>query len=693
MKKVLLYGDIDLNLIDGSAVWIHSLINVLTKNKGVKIDLLLKTKPINEEIIGEIKLNPQVELKYSHNKSRLSPAEAAKNIQTLNENQNYDFIFIRGNEVLKNLKKNKKNISNLWSYLIQIENLNDDELKNIVKKSNIIFVQTEEAKKSLTLRIDTNTNILILPPMVNDIFYSKKVFFNNSNKLIYQGKFSDEYNSNEILDAFKELVDTGKNIYLEVLGNKFNKCLSNPNFQSQVLTKLETYPYINWRGGIKKSLTEKIVESNDIGISWRKNSLNEIDEISTKLLEYGRCGKPVIMNRTKVHEKIFGKDYPLFANTKTEFKEKVLLAIENQEIYTKASKKMYKVSKEYTYTNIYESVFKIFLEKSEQRKNILFASHDFKFIDSMIDRFENNNYNVKLDTWDGHNIHNEKESKILLEWADIIICEWGLGNAVWYSNNKRSNQKLFVRVHSQEIRTEYPQKYNLGNINKIVTICPSIYETLNYKFNIPRENISLIYNFLDQDRLVNKKVERSINNFGMVGICPKMKRLDIAIDIFEIILEKNKKAKFFIKGKKPEEYQWLWNNKDEREYYEQILKKINSNKALKNAVIFDDFGKDMGKWYGKINFLLSTSDFEGSHQAVAESMMAGCIPIIRNWTNAGFLYPEKFIFSNVKEASKLIENFYIKNNSKKIGKENEKYAQINFDLKKIYEEWEGLILK
>ena len=36
--------------------------------------------------------------------------------------------------------------------------------------------------------------------------------------------------------------------------------------------------------------------------------------------------------------------------------------------------------------------------------------------------------------------------------ADVVLCEWGLGNAVWYSQHVRPDQRLVVRVHSQELR-------------------------------------------------------------------------------------------------------------------------------------------------------------------------------------------------------------------------------------------------
>jgi len=34
-----------------------------------------------------------------------------------------------------------------------------------------------------------------------------------------------------------------------------------------------------------------------------------------------------------------------------------------------------------------------------------------------------------------------EQSRQLLDKADVIVCEWCVGNAVWYSKEKRPDQK------------------------------------------------------------------------------------------------------------------------------------------------------------------------------------------------------------------------------------------------------------
>jgi len=58
---------------------------------------------------------------------------------------------------------------------------------------------------------------------------------------------------------------------------------------------------------------EQIAAEGDIGLSWRHPELDASLELSTKVLEFGQLGLPVILNRTPMHEDLLGADYPLFA--------------------------------------------------------------------------------------------------------------------------------------------------------------------------------------------------------------------------------------------------------------------------------------------------------------------------------------------------------------------------------------------
>src|SRR5690606_24045157 len=83
---------------------------------------------------------------------------------------------------------------------------------------------------------------------------------------------------------------------------------------------------------------------------------------------------------------------------------------------------------------------------------LLVAGHDLKFIEPTLEHFDPSAVRITRDLWESHDTHNEVESREKLAGADVVLCEWGLGNAVWYADNVRSDQRLVVRVHAQEVR-------------------------------------------------------------------------------------------------------------------------------------------------------------------------------------------------------------------------------------------------
>lgn len=321
-------------------------------------------------------------------------------------------------------------------------------------------------------------------------------------------------------------------------------------------------------------------------------------------------------------------------------------------------------------------------------KKILFAGHDLKFAKFIIEYFENHeNYSVKIDEWSGHNIHDESKSIELLNWADIIFCEWGLGNAVWYSNNKRSNQKLIVRMHLQERDTIYPSKFNDKNIDVYVAISPYIYEEFSRVCKIPRNKMKMIYNIVDCEKFDLEKIKNAQFNLGIIGILPMRKRLDKAVNILSKLYKNDTRYKLYIKGKMPNEVDWIAKNEEESEYYKQVFEDL-AKSEFKENVIFDGYGDDIETWLQKIGYVLSTSDFESFHLAPMEGAASGACPIVMNWDGSDTIYEDKWIFENENDVVETI----IRLNKKVINRDEIKYyVRTNFDKDIILKEYEELM--
>lgn len=291
----------------------------------------------------------------------------------------------------------------------------------------------------------------------------------------------------------------------------------------------------------------------------------------------------------------------------------------------------------------------------EDKKKILIAGHDLKFAKFIMETIEaRDDMELLVDHWQGHSKHDEEQSHRLLNQADTIFCEWGLGNAVWYSRHKKTGQKLVTRVHAQELKTRHLDQCLHDNIDHYIFVSPYYFELMIAEFSLQREKCKMIFNMVDTELLDKPKLPGAEFHLGMIGDVPQSKRLDRALDIFEKLYAKDKRYKLFVKGKRPEDYPWMHSKAkaDELAYYQQQYQRIKDN-GWQESVIFEGFGP-IGEWLQKIGWILSVSDHESFHLAVAEGMASGAIPLIFPWDGSREIYPDRYLYSDATSASEFV---------------------------------------
>lgn len=707
--RVLVYGDVNLNLIDGSAIWLTSVVSMLNQDPSIKVDVLLKRSITKPEVTAGIRELPNVrfidvfadptyqDAPYVERKV-LQADEAAGLIDELMKKEKYDLAFVRGFQLAYDLSQYEQTMAKTWTYITDFTHdhtqASEEELarlKQIASRSARMLCQTEAMKTYFESFLPTDRPFLILNPMIPNVKDAVPTFTKPNDRLVYTGKFAPLWYSTEILDAFAKL-RADYPAELHVAGDKFNQDPNNPNFKQNILARLKSDDGLTWLKGIPRADVETLIESSAIGVSWRHPELDASLELSTKLLEYGSLGKPVLLNRNPMHELILGPDYPLYVNSEQEFIEKAKLALTDEAVYRDAATRLYEMAQYYTFTNTYKRLRDELW--SMKKINLLFAGHDFKFLRLFMDYFERHpRFNVLIDEWEGHKIHDVNHSKACLEQADIIFCEWGLGNAVWYSHHKKPHQTMIVRIHRQEKETPFPREYNLHNIDRIILVSPYMLEEMYRLFRIPRHKMTMIYNAVDGTRLVQpKQLDDLTFHLGMIGVNPKLKRLDLALDMLETLRKEDTRYKLFIKGHHPNEIYWINKREDERAYYDRLLERL-EEPAFKDSVVFDGHGNDVPEWLTKIGFVLSTSDLESFHLAPAEAMTSGTYPIIRHWTGSETIYPDDVLMENVLDGVDIIRSF--RGESDKLLASTERfmaYAHHHFAIETLAPKLEQLIL-
>lgn len=292
--------------------------------------------------------------------------------------------------------------------------------------------------------------------------------------------------------------------------------------------------------------------------------------------------------------------------------------------------------------------------------NILFCGHDLKFLTPVVNFVKSlSSTSVVVQQTHGHKLSDADiaESEKNIEKADVIFCEWALDNAVWFSRHKRDGQLLVVRMHAQEFQADIPylSRIDFDKVDSFIVICQEAVDYMGSHYPAVKDKVKLIYNPIDiVGRFSCAKKAASDHHLGYLGMVPFRKRPDLALQIFEKCVTVDRYFKLHIKGKQPTDFQWMISRKDEMARYDETFYGPLSRSSYKSSVQFDEFDPNPGAWYAKCGFILSTSDFEGSHQAVAEGMAQGCIPVIRDWKSAARLYPKEYVWHDVDDAVRMI---------------------------------------
>ncbi|MFJ7931067.1 hypothetical protein [Peribacillus sp. NPDC096448] len=370
--KVLLFGFIDMNSMDGSAVFLSSLASTIALDSNIEVDLLLASPVKRDILIQPLEkfdnitiLNPFVDPFFNVaddewvKKGVIDFDIAEMLISHYWSQKEYDWLFVRSIETVEKIAKHKHIIKNTLVYATGLTHIGQDvkeekfeSIKNIYDQCAYFLCQTEEMCQFVIEILNLNkeeNKVSLLTPMIPNV-ESAEGHTRLRNKLVYTGKFDPDWKTIPIITAFKELKREIPNLSLDVAGDKFKWVKDDSQFKEEAAYLLKNTDGLTWYGALTRENAQQLIVNSDIGITWRSEEMDSSLELSTKLLEYGILRKAVIMNPTEMHMKLFGEDYPLYAVTEKDFRDAVKLALCNKDIYEFASQRMYQVSRQFLFS-------------------------------------------------------------------------------------------------------------------------------------------------------------------------------------------------------------------------------------------------------------------------------------------------------------------------------------------------------
>ncbi|KQU68198.1 glycosyltransferase [Phycicoccus sp. Root101] len=280
------------------------------------------------------------------------------------------------------------------------------------------------------------------------------------------------------------------------------------------------------------------------------------------------------------------------------------------------------------------------------KPRLLIAGYDLKFIEGAAPALSEH-FQVKFDPWTGHDMHDAAKSKSLLAWADVILGEWLLGNAVWYARNKNKDQRLVVRTHLFEMTREFGHEIDHARVDRFFGVSvPTTEDMLRTFPAISRAQTRVIPNFIEVESYRRSDAPERVFNLAMVGILPARKGYLKALELLAGLREEDDRYTLTTFGKSPQELPWVINNPAEAAYYQSCQQFILDH-GMSDAVEHRGW-VDTASELCRYGFVLSLSDFESFHVAPAEAFAAGNAAVFLPWGGVEYIYPKSYVLPDVK---------------------------------------------
>ena len=720
-RRALVYADVNLNILDGSAIWVKSMCEALSQ-AGVDTQVLLKAPVLTDRLVAPLRAMPGVTVVDPFvdglvgNDDALSPAQAADILQTLDDRLRVDVIVVRGLRLAVTASSREQLHGRLWTYLTDIPHdvtgLTDsvvDQLALIAEASRYLLCQTEQLRSFLEAVIPAAAGRCVLwPPIVPEPDFEivpRTPLFDESTgrpnrpiQLAYTGKYAARWNTLEMTEIPQLLSEHGINAELNMVGDKVHDEPDIPGWSDRMTAALRTTAGITWHGGVSRQEAMRLSAQADIGLSWRTADMDASLELSTKVLEFARLSVPVMLNRTPMHEDLFGADYPLFVADADDIVQILTNTTELSDTLTRATALAYRGVSAHLMNSAVHRLQELLRRALPDAPpshaafaaplKVLVASHDLKFFSRLQEHLGAlPSVELRIDHWPALAQHDEEVSKDLASWADVVICEWAGPNLVWYSKNKTPGQRLITRLHRFELSAGWLTDVEIANVDQVICVSPYYAQLTAQTTGWPIGKIVVIPNWVDLEQFQRPKLAGAQFTLGMIGISPVRKRPDIGIDVLSRLRRYDARFTMAVKSKMPWDYWWIWRKPEERIDTERLMGRLRDDPTVHDAVSFDGFGGDVAAWLRRVGWVLSTSEDESFHLAPAEGMASHAVPCLLPWPGADTIYHPRWISQTAQAMAEKILDITEAGTWQQTAEEAFKQVRASFPLTDVARMW------
>ena len=668
VRRVAIFADVNPNLIDGSTIWLQSLARAFAGLPGVEVSVVLRDPLTTEVVMGAARaagarLLPLPDLVPGDARGAERPEQLVAALEALDTTTPHDLFVIRGAAFITAVARAPRLAPRTWAYWLDRPDILHpaaDPLAEVAALVGRVVVQSAFSAALIeTVHRVPAERILTLPPMVPEEAFEVARPDSGPDaplRLVYSGKIDRSYNVEAYPGLPARLAARGIAAEVTMVGDKINTVADDPGFRPRMTAALDATPGVTWVRGVERARALALMAEGDFGLCWRMPRHDNSLEVSTKLLEFAALGVPPLLNRTSIHERLLGADYPFFVRDLDDMAEAVARGRADPARMAATRARLRETARAFALPAARARIAAAMADLPPRtmaapatlgraRVKVVVASHENKFLRRALDALRRDpRLEIREDSWLGLRRNSEAESEACLRWADVVFCEWCAGAAVWYSNRVGPRQGCIVRLHRVELFEEDPKSVDFSRVDRLVVVNDWFGAEAVRRFGADPARIDVLPQYVDWAELARPKHPWAEKTLGLVGVNGFFhKRPDRAIDILEHLLERDPAWRLRIRTVMPWDISWIWRREEERAAFQALFRRIVDDPRLRDAVLFDPPGPDMAEWYRHVGFILSPSDTEGCHTSVAEAMASGAAPAINAWPGAASVYPADFV--------------------------------------------------
>lgn len=658
--NVLVAANVNETLLDGSVVWLGALVSALAADPRLRIYVATNATWVPNSLTEEVFRRPNVTKVDLAKTGAGNAAAIAEELERIDRvSGGFDAIVARGPDLVDALGR-KTMAARTVVYAVGLVSpatveqgrIADELLRARLRRAAAVIVQQDSVAEIVRASVGDETRIHVIPPalpaaLVADARAFAEAAAPDEDLVVYAGKLIREYGLLELLDAAAGLERSNPGFRLVILGSKFSG--HDPEFEAEFMRRLGRLERVEWLRAVSQAEALGWAMRARAVWAWRHGEFETGHfEVSTKMVEALSSGAPPIVYPSPANASLLGADYPGFARTGEEA-ARVLGSLLGEGRAVAASAlagRGLSFDADSLYAGLRTDLVAMSAQRrGSDRRKILIASHDFRFIEDIEVELAAEGYVASREYWRNHTarvVHDTRD----VSPGDTVHCEWCLGNAVWWSRNLPAGVRLTIRLHLQEISTEHPGQVDWSRVSRLIFVSPFIMRQAIEKFGIPEEicEVIPISVTLRPDREAAAPDRRNV--LGMVGLTPWRKRPDLALKLFNRLRATRPGLVLRFKGASPSEYPWMAQRQDELAQYQEFFRDLRELEQ-QGLARFDGYDAAMEAFYAETGWILSLSDFEGCHTAVAEGGVMGCLPLMLNWGGADEVYDPRWVHADL----------------------------------------------